>query len=140
MAKKKQSLVNEGLPVEETIQEEVIEGVPHVEEEVVTETPVEEETVDEQKETVEPTEEETVLEPQKVIEEFNEAAKNIDSFVTDVTTQEELNEKLESELKHASNVEEQLEKQIADLEKKVSPEMKRGFTQFWMGASEGWFN
>ena len=130
MAKKKQSLVNEELPVEETIQEEVIEGVPHVEEEVVTETPVEEEAV-EQEETVD---------PEKVIEEFNEAAKNIDTFVTNTTTQEELSKKLEDELKRASNVEEQLEKQIADLEKKVSPEMKRGFTQFWMGASEGWFN
>ena len=130
MAKKKQSLVNEELPVEETIQEEVIEEVPQVEEEVVTETPVEEEAV-EQEETVD---------PEKVIEEFNEAAKNIDSFVTNTTTQEELSKKLEDELKHASNVEEQLEKQIADLEKKVSPEMKRGFTQFWMGASEGWFN
>jgi uncharacterized phage infection (PIP) family protein YhgE len=130
MAKKKQSLVNEELPVEETIQEEVIEEVPQVEEEVVTETPVEEEAV-EQEETVD---------PEKVIEEFNEAAKNIDSFVTNTTTQEELSKKLEDELKRASNVEEQLEKQIADLEKKVSPEMKRGFTQFWMGASEGWFN
>ena len=130
MAKKKQSLENEELPVEETIQEEVIEEVPQVEEEVVTETPVEEEAV-EQEETVD---------PEKVIEEFNEAAKNIDSFVTNTTTQEELSKKLEDELKRASNVEEQLEKQIADLEKKVSPEMKRGFTQFWMGASEGWFN
>ena len=119
MAKKKQSLINEELPVNEAVQEEVLEEMQDV---------------------VEPTEEETVVEPQKVIEEFNEAAKNIDSFVTNVTTQEELNEKLESELKRASSVEEQLEKQIADLEKKVSPEMKKGFTQFWMGASEGWFN
>lgn len=134
MAKKKQSLINEELPVNEAVQEEVLEEMQDVVE------PTEEETADEQKETVEPTEEETVVEPQKVIEEFNEAAKNIDSFVTNVTTQEELNEKLESELKRASSVEEQLEKQIADLEKKVSPEMKKGFTQFWMGASEGWFN
>ena len=134
MAKKKQSLINEELPVNEAVQEEVLEEMQDVVE------PTEEETADEQKETVEPTEEETVVEPQKVIEEFNEAAKNIDSFVTNVTTQEELNEKLESELKRASSVEEQLEKQIADLEKKVSPEMKKGFTQFWMGASEGWIN
>lgn len=134
MAKKKQSLINEELPVNEAVQEEVLEEIQDVVE------PTEEETTDEQKETVESTEEETVVEPQKIIEEFNEAAKNIDSFVTNATTQEELNEKLERELKHASSVEEQLEKQIADLEKKVSPEMKKGFTQFWMGASEGWFN
>lgn len=129
MAKKKQSLVNEELPVEETVNEEVLEGVPHVEEEVVTETPVEEEPVEEEP-----------VDPEKVIEEFSEAAKNIDSFVTNTTTQEELTEKLENELNRASNVEEKLEKQIADLEKKVSPEMKKGFTQFWMGTSEGWFN
>jgi hypothetical protein len=134
MAKKKQSLINEELPVNEVVQEEVLEETQDVAE------PTKEETADEEKETVEPTEEETVVEPQKVIEEFNEAAKNIDSFVTNTTTQEELNEKLESELKRVSTVEGQLEKQIADLEKKVSPEMKRGFTQFWMGASEGWFN
>lgn len=128
MAKKKQTL-DEVLPVEETVKEEILKGVPHVEEEVITETPVEEE----------PVEEETVN-PEKVIEEFSEAAKNIDSFVTNTTTQEELTEKLENELNRASNVEEKLEKQIADLEKKVSPEMKKGFTQFWMGTSEGWFN
>ena len=132
MAKKKQSLVNEELPVEETVKEEVLEETPQVEEQ---DTTVEEEVGEQE----EPVEEETV-DPEKVIEEFSEAAKNIDSFVTNTTTQEELTEKLEDELKRASSVEEKLEKQIADLEKKVSPEMKKGFTQFWMGTSEGWFN
>jgi sugar-specific transcriptional regulator TrmB len=134
MAKKKQTL-DEVLPVEENVQEvqeEVLEEAPQIEE---NDTTIEEEPVSQE----EPVEEETV-DPEKVIEEFSEAAKNIDSFVTNTTTQEELTEKLENELNRASNVEEKLEKQIADLEKKVSPEMKKGFTQFWMGTSEGWFN
>ena len=130
MAKKKQTL-DEVLTVEENVQEvqeEVLEGVPHVEEQ---DTTVKEEVIEQEEEAVD---------PEKVIEEFSEAAKDIDSFVTNTTTQDELTEKLENELERASAVEEQLEKQIADLEKKVSPEMKRGFTQFWMGTSEGWFN
>ena len=129
MAKKKQKL-EEVLPVEENLQEmqeEVLEEIPQVKEE---DTTVEEE-VDEQEKSVD---------PEKVIEEFNEAAKSIDSFVTNTTTQEELTEKLNNELERASLFEEKLEKQIANLEKKVSPEMKRGFTQFWMGSSDGWFN
>ena len=75
-----------------------------------------------------------------MINEFSEAGKKIDEIVSETTTQEELKEKLEDELENVEKVEEQLEKQAADLEKKVSPEMKKGFTRFWMGTSEGWFN
>lgn len=130
MAKKKQK-IDEVLPVEENtqeIQEEVLKTAPQVEEQ---NTVVEGETNEQ---------EEKAVDPEKVIEEFSEAAKDIDAFVTNTTTQKELTEKLENELNRVTDVEGQLEKQIADLEKKVSPKMKQGFTQFWMGSSDGWFN
>ena len=137
MAKKKQA-VEEALPVEEQVQE--------VDNEVVEQPVVEEETkvVEPEEEVKEQVEEETVeeeaVDPEKILEEFNQKAKEIDSFVTNNTTQEELTEKLETELERVENVEEKLQKQITDLEGKISPEAKKGFTQFWMGISEGWFN
>ena len=135
MAKKKQTVEEEVLPVEEVI----TETQETVEEEVtepVSEEVIEEEKVEEESEL----KDEKYVEPEKVIEEFTNAAKDIDAFVTNTTTQEELTEKLEGELQRAESVEAQLEKQIADLEKKVTPEAKKSFTQFWMGSSEGWFN
>lgn len=137
MAKKKQ-VVEEALPAEEQVQE--------VDNEVVEQPVVEEETevVEPEEEVKEQVEEETVeeetVDPEKILEEFNQKAKEIDSFVTNNTTQEELTEKLENELERVEDVEEKLQKQIADLEGKISPEAKKGFTQFWMGVSEGWFN
>lgn len=209
MAKKKQSLVNEGFPVEETVKEEVLEEAPQIEENDTTideepvsqeepvETPVEtvkeieaeteveqgpivepikedEVPQDETQETVEEKVEETgefytgeepvepekiieeelahaedsmfnlgkhVVEPEKIIEEFTDAAKNIDEFVTNDTTQEELEKKLEEELAHAEDTMAKLEKHVADLEKKAKPKTQNGsFARFWMGSSDGWFN
>lgn len=146
MAKKKQT-VKETLPVEEQIQE--------VDNEVVEQSVVEEKTelVVPEEETKEPeieenveeqTEEELIneetIDPEKILEEFNEKTKDIDNFVTSNTTQEELTQKFESELERVDDVEEKLQKQINELESKITPEMKKRFTQFWMGASEGWFN
>ena len=164
MAKKKQTIEKEALPVEEVIietQEAVEEEVTEpVSEEVIEEEKVEEESELKDEKYVEPETQETVeekvtepvseeeselkdekyVEPEKVIEEFTNAAKDIDAFVTNTTTKEELTAKLEKELQRTESVEAQLEKQIADLEKKISPEAKQGFTKFWMGTSEGWFN
>ena len=136
MAKKKQ-VVEEALPVEEQVVDNEVVEQPVVEEETEVVEP-EEEEVKEQVE--EETVEEDTVDPEKILEEFNQKAKEIDSFVTNNTTQEELTEKLENELERVEDVEEKLQKQIADLEGKISPEAKKGFTQFWMGVSEGWFN
>ena len=138
MAKKKETVVKEVLPVEENI----------VENEKISESVEEETTIETDKEVLE--EEATLsdvqcdvqekLEPEKIIEEFTEAGKKIDEFVRETTTQEELKDKLETELEHAETVESQLEKQIADMEKEITPETKAAFTRFWMGTSESWFN
>lgn len=133
MAKKKQ-IVEETHPVEELVQEtvnEVIEenATPEVKEEVVEEVEENDTIIDEEP-----------VDAQQVMEEFNEKAKELDSFVTNTTTQEELSEKLENELERVENVEKQLKDKISKLEKQITPEAKNGFAKFWMGASDGWFN
>ena len=133
--KKQEELVNE-----EVLEQEVIE----------TDTPQAEEVEKEEVDLTEASDEELLdayktfdddvtvdvngeeyLDPEKVIEEFTDAAKKIDNFVTKDTTTEELNTKLEAELAHAEEVEAQLQKQIAELEKKTPKHVQESFSKFW---------
>ena len=80
------------------------------------------------------------INPEEVINEFNEAAKHVDEIITANTTEEELKETLENEIKHADETVEKLEEKVKELENKVKPKTREHFAKFWMGSSDGWFN
>lgn len=135
MAKKKKEVVEEQVvpQVEEQVIEQEVETT--AEEVTAEEEAVAEPEVEKQEEVVDD------VEPEKVIEEFTDKAKQIDEFVTNDTTQEELQNKLEEELAHAEETMEKLEKHVADLEKQAKPKPQNtSFARFWMGSSDGWFN
>jgi len=94
-------------------------------------------------------EQEEEFDAEKLIEEFSDAAKKIDEKITNTTTQDELKETLEGELKRVEDVEKKVMEEIEKEESKLNDEQKKlldkmtgnnKFTNIWNGVSEGWFN
>lgn len=84
--------------------------------------------------------------PIDVLEDFEQSAKEIDSKVNETTSQEELKELLEHELKRAEDAEETLQKGIEEAEESLgieptnSSRKNNNFSNSWNGVTEGWFN
>ena len=75
--------------------------------------------------------------PQEILEEFENLSVDVDMKLTGNTN--EINKQvLEDELERANAAEEELKKIIETTEK--NEQIKKTFTKFWNGSSDGWFN